>query len=433
MESISKLYLNNTTTARPTTVTTTIKNKILNETVLNITTSSPLTKIYGHKDTIKIDEVTTASNVKPLNITSTFSSMSITNSTTNPIIVVIPSTTTSTEGPKSALVSNFTTTRSINPNITTTSFIPKMSTVLSNIVVNNQSNSSKIINTSSTNLISSISSSTTESLIKNKTISMTTILPNISSSISRPDKLNPTIRVISIPNVLINKSVVENSPLTTSTSVNFSNSTIKPIFSIVSTVKKVNSSSTATKYLMENSTPTTALINNSTKLSIKLSVPNNIEQSSNKSLITQQIKQNTTINESKTTLNNLTINLPSTVSFLNDSIVPNKKMMVFDTSRPNPSLKKFKYNQILNNKNVLNITTESYNYLDMRTNSIPFKNEKQRIVLKVHEKSELNNLVYNNSTQNFDNQLAEQTKQNGERIRKHFDKKINICYVLLYN
>lgn len=417
MESISKLYLNNTTTARPTTVTTTVKNKILNVTVLNITTSSPLTKIYGHKDTIKIDEVTTESNVKSLNITSTFASVSMTNSTTNPITVLIPLTTTSTEGPKSALVSNFTTPRSINPNITTTSFIPKMSTVLSNIVVNNQSNSSKIINTPSTTLISNISSSTTEHLIKNKTVSMTTILSNISSSTSRPDKLNPTIKVISIPNVLITKSVVENSPLTTSTSVNFSNATIKPLFSIVSTVKKNNSSSIATKYLMENSTPTSVLINNSTKLSIKSSVPNNIEQSSNKYLITQQTKQNTTINESKTTLialNNSTISLPSTVSFLNDSIVPNKKMVVFDTSRPNPSLKKFEYNQILNNNNSLNITTESYNHLDLRNTSTPFKNDKPRIVFKVHEKSELNNLVYNHSTQNIGNQLAEQAKQNGE-------------------
>uniref|UniRef100_A0A2S2PKS9 Uncharacterized protein n=1 Tax=Schizaphis graminum TaxID=13262 RepID=A0A2S2PKS9_SCHGA len=433
MDNITRLYLTTTTIATPTTATTPVKNKILNITVLNITTSSPLitTTKNGPNETITIDKVTTASNVKYLNTTSTFTPVSMTNSTIKSITVLIPSTTTtSTEGPKIALISNSTTFRSIDPNNVTASLIPKVSTVLPSIVVNNQSNSSKIINTPSTTLIPNISSSSTEHLIKNKTIPMITILPNISDTISRPDKLNPSIKVISIPNVIITKPVMENSPLINKT-VNFSNSTVKPLFTfpIVSIVKQINSSTTATKYLVENSTSLTALINNSTKLSIKSSVPNNVEQLSNKSLNTQQTKQNTAINENKTTLNNSTIRVPSGVPYLNDSIVPDKKMTVFDISRSNPNLKQFEYSRIVNNKNVLSITTESNYHLNLSNTSIPLKNEKPIIVLK-HNKSELNNLVYNHSMQNFDNKLAEHAKQNeNEKSNYTFDTVTIIKYI----
>ncbi|XP_025196296.1 uncharacterized protein LOC112595351 [Melanaphis sacchari] len=434
MDNITRFYL---TTVTPTTLTTTTKNKISNVTILNITTSSSLitTTKNWHNDTIIIDKVTTASNIKSLNVTSTLASVSMTNLTTIPITILIPSITTSTESPKSAMVSNSTISHSIHPNTITTSLSPKVSTDLPSIMVNNQSNSSKIINTSSTILTPNISSSTIQPLIKNKTISITTLLPNVTSSvISKPDKLNPTIRVISIPNTIITKSVVENSPLITTISVNSSNSTAKPFlkFPIVSTIKQINLFNTTNKYLdnkMDNSTSTSILMNNSTKLSVKPNIPNNVEQSSNKLLNTQQIKQNTTINENKTMLNNSMTSKPNTFAYINDSIVPDKNMVIFDISRPNPNLKQFEYNRTLNNKHVLNITTESYNHLDLRNTSIPIQNEEPIIVLKANEKSELNNLVHNHSMQKFDNQLAEHAKQNENEKSFTFDTITIVKYI----
>jgi len=310
-----------------------------------------------------------------------------------------------------------------------------------NIVVNIQSNSSKIIKTPSMTIIPSISSSTikpltvnktfateqlnitptaiAKSLMVNTTISVTTILPNISNSTSRPDKLNPTMKVILIPTI-ITKSAVENTPLTTSTSVYLSNSTFKPLikYSTLSTVKLINSSSTITKSITDYSPSTTALINNSTKLSIKPSVQDSDEQFVNKSINTQQTKQNTIINENKTMLNNSTTRvLPSNVKYLNDSIVNDKNMVVFDISGLNPNLKPFEYNQTSNYKNPLNITTESYNLSDMKNTSIYFKNEKQTKVLKVYQIPELNNWFHNQSTKNIDNLLADPVKKDGEFIR----------------
>jgi len=134
---------------------------------------------------------------------------------------------------------------------------------------------------------------------------------------------------------------------------------------------------------------------------------------SNKSLNTQQTKQNTIINENKTTLNNSTTRV-STVKYLNDSIVPDKKMVVFDVSGPNPNLKPLEYNRTLNDKDLLNIITESYNISDLRNTSMLSKNIKPTTVLKVHEKPELNNLLHNKSMKNIDDQFAEQVKQNGK-------------------
>jgi len=302
-----------------------------------------------------------------------------------------------------------------------------------------QSNSSKIIITPSTMITPSISSSTirpitvnktfateqlnitptaiTKSLMVNTTISMTTTLPNISSSISRPDKLNPTMKVIFIPTI-ITKSTVENTPLMTSTSVYLSNSTVKPLikYSTLSTVKLINSSRTATKSIMDNSTSTTSLINSSTKLSFQPSFSNSGEQLINKSINTQQTKQNIIINENKTMLKNFTTRVPSNVKYLNDSVFPDKNMVVFDISDPNHNLKPFEYNQTSNYKDPLDITTESYT--DLRNTSMPFKNEKPTKVLKVNEIPELNNWLHNQSTQNIDNRLADSVKQDSEFIKK---------------
>ncbi|XP_060862750.1 mucin-3B-like [Metopolophium dirhodum] len=429
MENITRLYLTNATTATKTSATTTEKNTILNVTVKNITTYSPVITIPRHNDTIIIDKITTASTIKTSNITSTFSPVSMTNLTTT---VSIPLTTTTTEVLKSILFFNSTTSRPINPHSVTTS--PNVATVTPNIVVDIQSNSSKIINTPSMTIIPSITSSTigpltvnknfvteqlnitptaiTKSLFVNTTISMTTTLPNISSSTSRPDKLNPTMEVIFIPS-LITKSAVENTPLTTSTSVYLSNSTVKPLikYSTLSTAKLINSSSTITKSITNKSPSTTALDNNSTKLSIQPSILDSDEQFINKSINTQQTKQNTIINENKTMLNNSTTRVPSNVKDLNDSIVPDKNMIVFDISGQNPNLKPFEYNQTSIYKDSLNITTESYSLSDLRNTSIPFKNEKPTKVLKVHQIPELNNWLHNQSTKNIDNRLADSVKQ----------------------
>jgi len=297
-----------------------------------------------------------------------------------------------------------------------------------------QSNNSKIISTPSTTIIPNIFSSTiepftinktfateklnitptaiTKSLMINTTISMTTTLPHISSSSSRPDKLNPTMKVVFIPTI-ITKPAVENTPLATSTSAYLTNSTVKSLikYSTVSTVKLINSSSTTAKSVTNSSTSTTALINNSTKLSIKPSIPTNSgEQLSNKSLNTQQAKQNTIINENKTTLNNLTTLIQSPDKSLNGSIVSDKKIIVFDISDPNPNLKQYEYNRTLNNKDLLNMTTETYKLLNLNENRTKF--------VKVYEKSELSNLFHNNSSKNIDNQLAEHVKQNGKFMRK---------------
>jgi len=303
-----------------------------------------------------------------------------------------------------------------------------------------QSNSSKIINTPSMTIIPSITSSTigpltvnktfpteqlnitptaiTKSLLVNTTISMTTTLPNISSSTSRPDKLNPTMKVIFIPTpTLITKFAVENTSLTTSTSVYSSNSTVKPLikYSTLSTTKLINSSSTMTKSITNNSPSTTALVNNSTQLSIQPSIPDSDEKLINKSINTQQTKQNTIINENKTMLNNSTTRLPS--KYLNGSIVLDKNMIVFDISDRNPNLKPFEYNQTSNYIDSLNITTESDNLSDLGNTSIPFINEKPTKVLKVHLIPELNNLLHNQSTKNINDRLADSVKQDGEFIK----------------
>jgi len=352
--------------------------------------------------------------------------------------VSIQLTTTSTEVPKSTLFVNSTTYRSINPHVIITS--PNVSTVIPKTVMDNQNNNSKIISTPSMKIILNISSSTieplimnktfateklnithtptaiTKSLIANTTISMTTTFPNISSLYSRPDKLNPTMKVVFIPTT-ITKSVVESTPLATSTLIHLTNSTVNSLnvnkYSTLSTGKQFNS--TTAKNITDNSTSTIALINNSTKLPIKPSIlANSGEQLSNKSLNTQQTKQNTIINENKTTINNLTTLIPSTVKYLNDSIVTDKKMVVFDISDSNLNLKQFEYNQALNNKDLLNITTESYELSDLRNTSMPIKNENRTKVLKVHEKSDLNNLFHNHSSKNIDNRFAEHVKQNGK-------------------
>lgn len=437
MANITGLYLTNATTATNTTATTTEKYNVFNKTFKNVTTPSHVIITPGNNDTIIIDKIIIASTIKPSNITSTFSTVSITNST---MTVSTPLTTTSTKVPKSTLFVNSTISRSINPHSVITS--PNVSTVIPNIVVDIQSNSSKIIIIPSMTIIPSISSSTirpltvnktfateqlnitptaiTKSLMVNTTISMTTTLPNISSSTSRPDKLNPTMKVIFIPTI-ITKSVVENTPLTTSTSVYLFNSTVKPLikYSTLSTVKLINSSRTATKSITDNSTSTTALINNSTKLSFQPSLPNNDEQLINKSINIQQIKQNTINNENKTMLNNSTTRVPSNVKYLNDSIFSDKNMVVFDISGPNHNLKPFEYNQTSNYKDPLDITTESYSLSDLRNTSMPFKNEKPTKVLKVNEIPELNNWLHNQSTQNIDNRLADSVKQDSEFIKKN--------------
>lgn len=442
MDNITRLYLTTATTAAKTTVTTTAKNTFLNVTVKNITYSIPVitTPKNGQNDTIIIEKNITANTVKPSNITSTFTSAPMTNLITKPATVSIPSTTTSTEVPKSTLLVNSTTSRSINPHVIITS--PNVSTVIPNIVMDIQNNNSKIISTPSITIISNISSSTIEPFTMNKTfateklnitptaitkspmvnttISTTTTFPNISSLNPRPDKLNPTMKVVFIPTTYT-KSVVENTPLATSTLVNLTNSTIKSLnkYSTLSTGKQINSSSTTAKSITDNSTFPTVLINKTTKLPIKPSIlVDSSEQLSNKSLNTLQTKQNTTTNENKTTINNLTTLIPTTVKYLNGSIVPDKKMVVFDISDSNPNLKQFEYNRTLNNKDLLNITTESYKLSDLRSTSTPIKNENRIKVLKVHEKSESNNLFHNSSSKNIENQSAEHVKQNGKFMRK---------------
>lgn len=436
MDDITRLYLTTATTAAKTTVTTTEKNTFSNVTVKNIMSSIPVitTPKNGQNDTTIIKKNTTASTVKPSNITSTFASASVTNSTTKPTTVSIPLTTASTEVSKRALLVNSTTSRSINPHVINTS--PNVSTVIPNIVMDIQNNNSKIISTPSMTIIPNISSSTIEPFTINKTFdteklnitptaitksSMVNTTISMTSLNPRPDKLNPTMKVVFIPTT-ITKSVVENTSLATSTLVNLTISTVKSLnkYSTLSTGKQINLSSKTAKSITDNSTSTIALINNTTKLPIKPSIlANSNEQLSNKSLNTQQTKQNTITNENNTTtINNLTTLIPTTVKYLSGSIVPDKKLVVFDISDSNPNLKQFEYNRTLNNQDLLNITTESYKLSDLRSTSTPIKNENRIQVLKVHKKSESNNLFHNSSSKNIDNQSAEHVKQNGKFMRK---------------